>query len=392
MPPKIFSAAHSVGKDWRRGAEEAARKAKEGLDGRSCDAAVFFISESYGDFDPGALSALLSRLLGCPAVIGCNSSGIIGKDAEVEMEPAMSLLAMHLPEVKAVSFSLSEAQIKTLGAGTDLVKLLDVYPTDKPNFICLGDPMSCDIDKLLGLFNEGYPGRPVVGGLASGAAVGAASWLALDGEVAPGGAVGIAFSGNIEFETVVSQGCRPIGEPLIVTKAKEHVLYELAGRPAFEVLREVIEKLPAPDRELARHSLFAGIVIDEYRPDFKRGDFLVRNLMGYDAPTGALMVGALLRPGQTLQFQLRDAKTSAEDLEALLDRLPEGGGAARGALVVSCCGRGRGLYGVADHDIKLIQARIGPLPAAGFFANGEIGRVGDKNYIHGYTSSLVVIK
>lgn len=391
MPQKIFSSVLCADKNWRKGAQEAARKAKEGLNGKSCDAALFFISESYVDFNPGALAALVARILECPVTIGCNSSGIIGKDAEIEMEPALCLLAMHLPQVKLASFSLSEAQIKALAAGADLVKLLDLYPTDKPNFICLGDPMSCDIDKLLGLFNEGYPGRPVVGGLASGAAVGAANWLALDGDVAPGGAVGIAFSGNIEFETVVSQGCRPIGEPLIVTKAKEHVLYELAGRPAFEVLREVIEKLPAPDRELARHSLFAGIVINEYQSNFKRGDFLVRNLMGYDAPSGALMVGALLRPGQTLQFQLRDAKTSAEDLEALLGRLPAAEG-SRGALVVSCCGRGRGLYGVADHDIKMIQSRIGPLPAAGFFANGEIGLVGDKNYIHGYTSSLAVIQ
>lgn len=159
----------------------------------------------------------------------------------------------------------------------------------------------------------------------------------------------------------------------------------------MEVLREVVAALSPRDQELARHSLFAGLVMNEYRSGFQRGDFLVRNLMGFDADSGALAVGANLRAGQTLQFQLRDAQTSAEDLKAWLERMGKDD-AARGAVLVSCCGRGKGLYGESDHDSRMIQSLRGPLPLAGFFANGEIGPVGPKNYLHGYTSSLAVIR
>jgi small ligand-binding sensory domain FIST len=334
---------------------------------------------------------LISKELGAASLLGCNASGVIGKESEVEMEPAITILAMSLPGVKISPFSLSETEIAALTSGPDLVRLLDLYPTEKPNFLCLADPMLCDAEKLMGLFNAGYPERPVIGGMASGPAVGLKGWIVLNGEADPGAAAcGLALSGEISIETVVSQGCRPIGEPAIVTKSDGHVLYALASRPAVEVLLETIENLSPRDKELARHSLLAGLVMDEYQSKFKRGDFLIRNIMGSDPDKGVLLVGAPLRPGQTLQFQLRDAKTSAEDLDALL-RAPAKA-AAQAALLFSCCGRGRGLYGAPDHDVKLIQSLRGPLPLAGFFANGEFGPVAGKNHVHGYTASLAFIR
>jgi small ligand-binding sensory domain FIST len=251
--------------------------------------------------------------------------------------------------------------------------------------------MSCDVEKWIRLFNEGFPGAPFIGGLASGLAIGRPSWMLLGKEAFTDGAAAIALSGDVDFEVAVAQGCRPIGTPLIVTKAEGHILYELGGKPPLEILRDVIKSLSAQDQDIARQSLFVGVVMNEYQDHFKRGDFLVRNLMGYDAETGALMIGTPLHAGQTLQFQLRDAKTSDEDLKALLGHM-RGAPGTSGALLVSCCGRGRGLYGEADHDSKIIQSMRGPLPLAGFFANGEIGPVGSRNYIHGYTSSLAFIR
>lgn len=391
MTKKIFSCALSVEGEWRTAADEVVQSLKKDLQDAPCHLLVFFVSESYSGLKPLELSSHWQRVLSPQVLIGCNSSGVIGRDREIEMEPAMAVLAMHLPNVKLEPFYLSPAQLDFLSKGTDLVGLLDIYPTEHPNFISLADPGSCDIEKKLGLFNEAYPGCNVVGGLASGASVGVQNWLALDGEVYPSGSVGVALSGDVQFETVVSQGCRPIGRQFVITKADRHILYELAGRPALEVLKEVVAQLEPSDKALASHSLFAGLVMDEYQLEFKQGDFLVRNLMGYDGQTGALVVGAQLRAGQTLQFQLRDAVTSAEDLRMRLEkgfpRQP-----VEGALLVSCCGRGRGLYGQPNHDVRMIQALRGPVPLAGFFANGEIGPVGQKNYVHGYTSSLVIIR
>ena len=389
---KRFSDGFSTDANWRKAVAEAARAARAKLGSSPCDLALVFVSQAWDDFDPAELSPILAKELAPLHSLGCNASGAIGGRREVEMKPGVAVLAMRLPGARVHSFSLTPSELKRLEDGRALVSLLDLYPTDNPKFLAFGDPMSCDADHLTGLFNEGYPGAPLVGGMSSGPQLKRASWMLLNGEVIETGVAGVALTGDVAFDIVVAQGCRPIGEPLIVTKADGNVLQELGGRSPLEVLRETLSRCPPDDQRLARHALFAGLVMKEGHSGYKRGDFVIRNLMGFDQESGALVLGANLRRGQTLQFQLRDAATSDVDFQSLLGVLPEGGAAPRGALLVSCCGRGQGLYGEPDHDASLVQSMRGPLPLAGFFANGEFGPVDGRNYIHGYTSSLVVIR
>lgn len=390
---KIFLSGYSKGKNWHKEIQTIASKIKKELGGKSCDLAVFFISEAYADFDPKTFVQLLNEELLCRVSIGCNSSGVIANESEIEMEPAISALAMHLPEVRIDPFYVSGENANSCVNGNELINLLDIYPTDRPRFICFADPASCDISKFLVNFNEAYKGLPVIGGLASARLMGVANWLCLNGTIYDNGVVGLALVGNIEFETIVSQGCRPIGESFVITKAEDNVLFELAGKPALEVTREILEKLSPKDKALSESSLFVGLVMNENQASFKRGDFLIRNITGFDPDSGALVVGASLKVGHTMQFQLRDAETSEEDLKTLLQRSEKlCVNAPAGAILVSCCGRGRNLYGKPDHDVRMIQSARGPLPLAGFFANGEIGPIGTKNYVHGYTSSLVILR
>lgn len=392
-PPerKAFSSVLVQDGDWRRAATAAAERVRMELSGRACDLAVVFVSEPYRSLEAAELSTLLSKALPGALLLGCNAAGVIGPGREIEQAPAISLLGMSLPGVRLQAFSLRPEDLAALASGEDLVRWLDLYPTENPNFLCLADPMTCDVDRLLKVFNEGYPGRPLVGGLASGgAAAGTPGWIFSEGEVLPAGAAGVGLWGKVAVDTVVSQGCRPVGPGYLVTKSDRHILRQLGGRPAFEVLRELVESLTAEDRRLAKHSLMAGIAMEEKRAAFKPGDFLIRNLVGVDPADGAVMVGALVRPGQTLQFHLRDARAAAEDLEALLGKVPAGGASPRAGLLFSCLGRGKGLFGTADHDIKMIESRLGPMSVAGFFANGELGPVGGRNYAHGYTSSLAL--
>ena len=393
MDQKVFLSGLSVGKDWKAEISKIASRVQNELAGKSCDLFVFFVSEVYRDFDAPFFCRSLANALSCRVLIGCNSSGVVGDEKEIEMEPAISYMAMHLPGIRLSPFTLSAEESESIQTGAELINFLDIYPPDKPRFICLADPATCDITKLLNAFNDGYKGLPVIGGLASGGVLNKPNWLSLNGDVYSEGVCGVALAGDIEFDILVSQGCRPIDKPYVITKAEENVLYELAGRPTLEVLREALEALPAKDKKLAEHSLFVGLVMDERRFNFKRGDFLIRNIVGFDPDTGALMVGALLKVGHTVQFQLRDAHTSSEDLEILLEKFRETKSAApQGGILVSCCGRGKGLYGKADHDVRMIQSMRGPLPLTGFFANGEIGPIENKNYVHGYTSSLVVLR
>ncbi len=391
IEPKRFVEALSTSPDWRAAVTEAAKRARAKLGPVPCDLALVFVSQTWPDFDPRELASILSRELAPLHSLGCNASGVIAGRREVEMEPAVSILAMRLPEVSVRTAHFAPSEIARFDDGPALVASLDLYPTEKPRFITLGDPATCDAEKWLGLFTAGYPDLPVVGGLASGPVLGKPAWLLCDGHVHENGAALAALTGPVDFRTVVAQGCRPIGEPLIVTKADGNVLQELGGRQPLEVLRETLSRCSPEDQRLARHSLFAGLVMNERRPGFKRGDFVVRNLMGFDPDTGALVLGTMLRRGQTLQFQLRDALTSDQDMQSLLGALPEADASPRGALLFSCCGRGKGLYGEPDHDATLVQSMRGPVPMAGFFANGEFGPVGGRNFVHGYTSSLVLI-
>jgi small ligand-binding sensory domain FIST len=389
---KIFAEGFSEDKDWRKAADAAARAARTKLGPGPCDLALVFASETWTDFDPAELSAILAKRLAPLRTLGCNASGVIAGRKEVEMTPGLSILAMRLPGVRVQPFSFTQAELAKLEGGAALVAALDLYPNEKPKFLLLGDPMSADPERATALFNEGYPGAPLVGGMASGPVLQKAAWMLLGSQVLRQGFAGVALVGPVEIQTIVAQGCRPIGEPLIVTKAEGNVLHELGGRNPLEVLRETLSKCSPEDQRLARSALFAGLVMNESRSGFRRGDFVIRNLLGYDQKSGSLVLGTNLRRGQTLQFQLRDANTSDQDFSMLLGSLPETNSEPRGALLFSCCGRGKGLYGESDHDATLVQSLRGPVPMAGFFANGEFGPVGGRNFVHGYTSSLVLFK
>jgi small ligand-binding sensory domain FIST len=270
---------------------------------------------------------------------------------------------------------------------------VSISPGSDPAFLLLPDPLSCPVEDLLSWMDDRWPGAVKVGGLASGGMTArgpAGNSLFLGDDRLTAGAVGIALTGDIAVDTIVAQGCRPVGSPLFVTRADRNVAYELDGEPALRALERLHQNLDAADRALFRHSLFMGVVMREqetYRP----GDFLIRNLLGVDPGTGAIAVAAPLSTGMVVQFHLRDAVTSTQDLSAMLhehdDLMPCGG------LLFSCVGRGRLLYGRANHDSDLFHEVVGSgVPLGGFFCNGEIGPVQRRTYLHGYTSSFALFR
>jgi small ligand-binding sensory domain FIST len=256
--------------------------------------------------------------------------------------------------------------------------------------ILLADPFSTPVDEVLAVLADRCPGSAAIGGLAGGGHDSGENRLILNDEVYDGGLVGVALSGRIAVRMVVSQGCRPIGEPYVVTKAEQNVIHELGGVPALERLQTLFESLGSDERRIAQRALHLGIVIDEHRDRFERGDFLVRNLIGADRGSGSVAIGDQVQEGQTVQFHVRDAQSASEDLNLLLAADRSIHRAPLGALLFSCCGRGRGLFGRPHHDITAVREREGDVPIAGFFAQGEIGPVGGGNFLHGYTASLAL--
>jgi small ligand-binding sensory domain FIST len=364
-------------------AEDALGAALAPLEGAIPDLAFLFVAPQFED-ELESIVESANASLGGGTLIGCVAGGVIGGAREVEDAPAVSAWAATLPGVKVRPFILTYAEEEEHGVFDGLEEV----PTRAPDsvLVMLADPYTFPAHLLLDHLNEHAPGLPVVGGMASGGIVAGRTRLIADDEIVTEGAIGAILEGAYGATAVVSQGCRPVGSPFTVTKSDRNVVLELGGRSAITRLAELVAAADDRDRALLSRGLHVGIVVDEHRVDFDRGDFLVRSVLGADQSTGAVMVGERVDVGQTIQFQVRDAEAADDDLTALLAGIDD----ARAALLFTCNGRGVHLFGHPDHDTALIEERLGPVPLAGAFCAGEIGPIGGRNFLHGFTASIAL--
>jgi small ligand-binding sensory domain FIST len=359
---------------------EAAGEILEQLDGQGCDLAVCFASThhvgAFEDIGPAVHNILEPRVL-----VGGTAVAVVGGSHEVEENPALALFAARFDDATLTPVTL-RLQETPDGAALTGWPSLDRPPA---SLLLFADPFTFPVDAFLQRVNRDLPGLQIIGGLASAAASPGGNRLVLDDRVVEEGAVGVFVDGGIEVRTLVSQGCRPIGRPYVVTRAEQNLIEELAGKPAIERLQELAADATEEERELLRRGLHMGLVVDEHKAEFGRGDFLVRNLLGADEGSGALAVGEQVAVGQTVQFHVRDAAAADEDLREMLSGVD-----ADAALLFTCNGRGRHLFTVPDHDAGMVEKLLGPIPLAGAFCAGEIGPVGGRNFLHGFTASLAL--
>jgi small ligand-binding sensory domain FIST len=319
-------------------------------------------------------------------LLGCTARSVIGGGRELQDAEGIALLGASLPGVEIRPFHLGAEAPPAPGR---LARALGVGAGEEPQLLLLADPWSADVESLLAGLDAELPGAVRAGGLASGAEAPGASALFAGDAVRRDGVAGAAFLGDLRIDTIVAQGCHPIGQPMFVTRCRGQLLEEVDGRKPLEVLNELYADAPPDQQELFRHSLFVGLEMRPERESYARGDFLIRNLAGVDPERGAVAVAAPLRERQVVQFHLRDARSAAADLEERMRRY--GGGArARGALLFSCLGRGHHLYGEPDHDSRAFRERVADVPIGGFFCNGEIGPVEGRSFLHGYTSAFAI--
>ncbi len=359
---------------------EVAGELLERFDGERPDLLVCFASPHHvGTFED--VTAALRRLLEPEVFLAQTAVSIIAGPREVEDAPAIAVWAARFDDATLEPVSL---RLVDTADGPAIVGWPE-EPVEAHTLLLLADPFTFPADAFLSRLNDDMPGLRVLGGLASAARGPGGNRLALDGAVTSEGAVGVFLDAAVEIRTVVSQGCRPIGRPFTVTRAEGNLVHELGGQPALDRLRELATAASDDERVLMQRGLHVGIVVDEHKVDFHRGDFLVRNVLGADQSSGAIAVGDTVTVGQTLQFHVRDADAADEDLHALLTGMD-----ARAALLFTCNGRGRHLFGVSDHDAGVVEKLLGPIPLAGAFCAGEIGPVGGQNFLHGFTASLAL--
>lgn len=381
-----FGAGFATDADVVRAAEIAAAAARAPLAGQRPDLACVFVCAD----DPSLVTAAGERAMevaGAATSLGCCATGVLGAGRAAEQTTAVSVWCGVLPQVRARAFHL---EVMPSDGRMAVVGMPERHPDDTVA-VLLADPWSFPVDGFVERSNDALPGLPFVGGLAAGARGRGSSRLFVDGETVDRGAVGVLLGGPVGARPVVSQGCRPIGPTMTVTAADGNVLLGLAGTPAATKLAEILAGLDAADQALATTGLQLGIAMDEYADQHVRGDFLVRGIVGADPDRGGLVVGDLVGVGRTVQFQLRDAATADDDLRTTLDRFRTDGSmdAVEGALLFSCNGRGGHMFTNADHDVVVVRQSLAVEHVAGFFAAGEIGPVGGRNHVHGFTASLL---
>jgi small ligand-binding sensory domain FIST len=358
---------------------DAAAEAAARLGEAGADLAFLFLSPDHLDRAEDALATVHEQL--APRhLLGCVATGVLARETEVEQGPAAAVWAASLPGAEVGSFHVATMELED---GTAVVGFPAVDDVDLVTLLV--DPYTFPADAFLDRLNEEHPGLPLVGGVAATETGPGA--LLLGREVLTEGAVGAVVSG-IAVRTVVSQGCAPIGRDAVVTAADGNLVYELAGERAIDRLREDVLALDPSDQALAARGVLVGLVIDENKPEYGRGDYLMRGLVGADEESGALAVGAPVRVGQTIRFHVRDAASADEDLREAL--APLAGSRAAGALMFTCNGRGTAMFPAPDHDARLVSEALGVPSVAGFFCGGEIGPVGGRAFLHGFTATLAV--
>jgi small ligand-binding sensory domain FIST len=378
-------AALSTNPEARAAAAEATVSAASSLGDTQPSLAVVFASAHFGR-DAEAVVGTVHEAASPHALVGCVAEAVVGGGKEIEGKPAVSVwLASLDAEIHTFHCEFTKSNDHAAFSG---------WPQDPGMaYLLIADPFSFPADLLLTTMNERAPDVPfIAGGLASGGAGPGETRLFIDGKVMDSGAVGVALTGNVDVVSLVSQGCRPIGPVLTVTRSKGNVISELGGKPPVQRIRELYASLSENDRELLAGGLLVGRVIDEYKTDLERGDFLVRGVVGADTHSGAIAVGDAVAVGETLQFHVRDEATADDDLRNTLkvarDKL--GGRRLAGGLLFTCNGRGSRMFSTPDHDAALIASELGDLPLAGFFCAGEVGPVGSMNFLHGFTASMAL--
>ncbi len=332
-----------------------------------------------------------------PLLAGCSSTGLVANAEEIEGAGGLVLALYSLPGAKLRGFRFSQDDVADAAVSANAWSAKSgLAAHDANGWLAFIDPFHLDGESWLRSWNQNFPAQPVYGGMASGnfpeAGAQPVTQVYLDGEVFEDGGVALAVGGEVTVAGVVSQGCTPIGETWTLTRVEHNLIRNIGNRPAYAVLNETVQKLSAEDQKKSAGNLHIGLVVNEYLEDFHRGDFLVRNLLGGDPQSGVLAVGALPRMGQTVQFQRRDAAAASEDMNELLARAKKNlaGREIFGGALFCCNGRGKNLFGRPSHDSELLQAHFGPTGVAGFFCNGEIGPVGDKNFLHGFSAAVAL--
>ncbi|MGC8743055.1 MAG: FIST signal transduction protein [Verrucomicrobiia bacterium] len=352
---------------------------------------LIFVTPRFFDYSQQLLEIV--KIYGqIPVLVGCSANGLIQNELEIESDGGFILGLYYLPDSVISAYHIVQKDVDSADSDRYYLEKFAIKKGEVNGWLAFGNPFNFDAETWLGQWSRYFPEKPVAGGYADGGLESNEILVFLDNNVYDNGCVAVSIGGNVDLEVVVSQGAKPIGERWIITKAYRNIVYEIANMPAFDILLETFSKVPHREQKKLSENLLVGLAVNEYREELGRGDFVVRTLIGGNPESGIIAIGGLSRPGQSIQFQQRDAKTATEDLEEMLARLESSlqQNVIYGGCLFCCTGRGRTMFKEPHHDASRVQKIFPRTPIAGVFCNGEFGPIGNANYLHSYSASLAL--
>lgn len=391
MAHNEFASAVITETDWQEDLDNQCQQLSTQLTGRINLVVVFASGHFQSELEE--IVQNIQTQLAPQHMIGGTGESIVADETELEDTPAISIWCASIPDTQISSMRLTFE--RTPDGGT-FIGWPDDWSADSDSFIdeqsimlLVGEPFSFPADGLLNRLEEDYPRLQAVGGMASGFHSPGENRIIVNSEVYNNGAAVVVLQGGVRMRTIVSQGCRPIGERYVITAAEGNMITGLGGKPALEVLRRIYDDLPTTEQAAMQNGFHIGRVVSEYQDDYQMGDFLIRNVVGVDPEQKAVVVADFLRVGQTVQFHIRDQESASIELKQLLSQVEA---PCAAALLFTCNGRGTRLFEVESHDASALTNQFGNIPVTGLFAQGEIGPVGGKNFLHGFTASIIVFE
>tara|TARA_Y100000590_G_C15678156_1_gene998784 strand:- start:511 stop:1698 length:1188 start_codon:yes stop_codon:yes gene_type:complete len=329
-------------------------------------------------------------------LIGCSGTGVIGNGIELEDQPGISIAYAELKNETIKPFYLETKDLPDSDAPPNTWEQKLNIPIEKCNAILLlSDPFTFNTDQLLSGLDYAYPNAIKSGGLISGGKKNGDNAIFLNNKIYNSGAVGISFSGNTKFEILVSKGCKPIGNPMVVTKCEDNVIMELDNnKKPLDIIEDLYKKNDYRNKYLIRNSLQMGIIMDRIGSISPKENYLIRNILGASEIDGCIEVGEFINEGQIVQFHVKDSETANEELNQLIKNRNSDikNNPPESVLMFSCLARGNYLFNEYNHETNIVKKIIKNIPITGFFSNGEINQIGDQTFLNGYTSSFTILK
>lgn len=360
----------------------------EATKGQAIDVLMVYFSEHHAEHARDLALAMAGDFPNAVCV-GCNAAGVVGSADVGESHPSLSVMAGHLPGVKIQPIRF-EADTHD-GPDFDWENELEIAPDDTPHFLILSQSEGFETDELLGALDDTFPSSQKFGALIDADAA-AGNCLLLEGHVYHSGAVGLAFSGNLCVEIVVAQACRPIGEPMIVTQHTQNIIHRFNRGNPMEVFQGLVAGLGKDDRKLARHAMFVGIGVENKTGVYRPGDFVIRNLIGFNPEVGDLAIAAPIRDLDIIQFHLMDPQSTAAEFErSVVDFQSDLGShqEPKAALLFSGSAGEESRSDKALRESDILHAQFVDMRLGGLFSEGEIAPVAGTTCVHGYASTVV---